>query len=32
MSKFIKLGAALLIGGATYAFALTADEVEAHVM
>jgi N-acyl-D-aspartate/D-glutamate deacylase len=32
MNKLMKLGAVLLLGGATYAFALTADEVKAHVM
>ena len=28
----LKVATALLLGGATYAFALTADEVKAHVM
>lgn len=32
MSKLMKLGAALLLGSATYVFALTADEVKAHVL
>lgn len=31
MSRLMKIGAALLLGGTTYAFALTADEVKAHV-
>ncbi len=31
MNKFMKLGAALLLGSATYAFALTPAEVESHV-
>ncbi len=31
MNRLIKFSAALLIGSATYAFALTAEEVQAHV-
>lgn len=32
MSRLIKVSLALLVGGATYSFALTADKVKAHVL